>query len=214
MVAEDLSGMKFGRLTVIQKGECYICKNGIKRTRWLCRCECGNTVNVLAYNLKSGNSKSCGCLNDESRISRSTKHGMRHTRLYSIWTNIKSRCYLESSQNYERYGGRGISMCDEWRNSFESFMEWSVNNGYDESLAGRGECTIDRIDVNKNYSPDNCRWVDATTQANNRRNTIFVTAFGSTKSLAEWSRVTGIKYHTLFARIYKLGWSPEAALSK
>lgn len=203
--------MRFGRLTVVEKAESHISKSGLKKGQWICKCDCGNTVKVITNNLTNGNSKSCGCLNLENIINRNTTHGERHTRLYGVWTNIKSRCYSESNSRYKNYGGRGISMCDEWKSSFENFSKWAYANGYDES-AKFGECTIDRIDVNGNYCPENCRFVNAKSQSNNRTNTYYLTIDGETHSLSEWSDITGIKYHTIFTRINKLHWNPKKAL--
>lgn len=207
--AEDLTGMVFGRLTVISTGEDFVTNKGIHRMQWKCRCQCGNIVNVLPYNLKRGNTKSCGCLNSETRIKNSTTHGDRHTRLYRIWCGIKIRCYDSNNQDYIKYGARGITMCDEWRESYISFKVWAEAHGYSNDVA---DISIDRINVNGNYEPSNCRWANAKCQANNRRNTIRITAHGENHTLSEWADITGEKYHTLFARIYKLGWSPERAI--
>ena len=134
------------------------------------------------------------------------RHGDRHTRLYSIWTNMKTRCCNESATDYDKYGGRGIGICDEWINDYLAFKNWALSNGYDETLS------IDRIDVNGPYSPQNCRWANAKTQANNRTNTIFVTAHNQTHSLSEWSSLSGVRYHTLYARLFKLHMSPQEAI--
>lgn len=210
-MAKNLVGMKFGRLTVISRAENHVTPSGGTKAQWNCECECGNHVIVTTCNLTTGNSKSCGCYGDEIRKTSSITHNQRHSRLYGVWSNIKDRCYNESSGCYKNYGGRGICMCDEWKDSFESFSLWAYGNGYDPS-ADRFKCTIDRIDVNGMYCPDNCRWVDQKTQSNNRRNTFYITTNEETHTLSEWSDITGIKYHTLFARINKLGWEPEAAL--
>ena len=203
--------MRFGRLIVVEKAEAHVSKSGLKKGQWICKCDCGNIIKVITNNLTSGNSKSCGCLNLENVISRNTTHGERYSRLYKVWENIKSRCYLKSNSRYKNYGGRGISVCDEWKNSFEKFSEWAYANGYDGS-AEFGECTIDRIDVDGNYCPENCRFVNIKSQANNRTNTYYITIDGETHSLSEWSDITGIKYHTIFARINKLNWEPKKAL--
>lgn len=179
---------------------------------WNCICDCGNTTTVMASNLLRGNSRSCGCKNREELIALSTTHNQRHTRLYGVWTNIKSRCYNANSTSYSKYGARGISMCDDWKDSFEKFSEWAYANGYDDSAA-RGECTIDRIDVNGDYCPENCHFVNAQSQANNRRNTLSLTVHGETHTLAEWAEIRNIDYHTLYARIIKLNWTPERALN-
>lgn len=209
---ENLIGRTFGRLTVLCRAEDYVYPNGRHRTRWHCECACGNTVDVEASNLKRGNSKSCGCYDLELKHNR-IKHGGRHERLYGVWTNIKNRCNNVASEDYQDYGGRGIKICDEWNDSYETFRSWAIKSGYNDEAA-KSECTIDRIDVNGNYEPDNCRWVNAKKQANNRRNTLTYTAFGETHSLSEWSDITGVKYHTLFARVNRLGWPLEKALKQ
>lgn len=133
------------------------------------------------------------------------KDGRKNTRLYSIYNNMKTRCYNAKSQFYHRYGGRGITMCEEWRNDFQVFYNWAMSNGYSDEL------TIDRIDNNGNYEPDNCRWVDNRTQAVNKRTNHLVTIEGVTKSLKEWSEIFCINYQTVQDRL-KRGWSEEKAL--
>ena len=151
--------MKFGRWIVQDEHE----RRG-KNTYWLCTCECGTTRFVKSGDLKNGTSKSCGCI----AVDKHFVHGGWHSRLYNVWNNMKKRCYNENDISYRYYGKRGIAVCPEWRNSFESFREWAIANGYDET-AVRGECTIDRIDVNGNYEPSNCRWVDMKVQSKNKR---------------------------------------------
>lgn len=206
---ENLAGNKYGRLTVIEQTDDYVYPNGKRRAQWLCMCECGNIIKVEQSNLKRGNSNSCGCYNDELRILRSTTHGDRRTRLYGIWTNIKSRCYNPNSTSYSNYGARGILMCDEWKDSYYNFKSWANESGYIDS----NDVTIERVDVNGGYSPENCIWASPKEQANNRRNTVFFTHNNETHSLSEWADITGIKYHTLFARIYKLNWDFEKAIN-
>ncbi len=205
----DLTGSRFGKLTVMRQAEDYVYENGKRRTQWECRCDCGNTVFVEQSNLKRGNSSSCGCLCRELNIRRSTKHGDKHTRLYRIWCGIKCRCQNENSTSYENYGARGITMCKEWQDSYTHFKEWALNNGYTET---NHLLSIDRLDVNGDYTPENCKWSNPKEQANNRRNTAFITFNNESHSLSEWSDIVGIKYHTLFARIYKLGWDLGDAL--
>lgn len=163
----DLTGQKFGRLTAL-----YTVPNNSYRARWHCVCECGNTKDVLQQNLCNGHVRSCGCLHAERNVEKINaynsyinreSHNETKTKLYHIWVGIKSRCFGETSTSYHEYGERGISVCDEWRNSFLTFKEWAISHGYSEELS------IDRIDVNGNYSPDNCRWVSASVQAFNKR---------------------------------------------
>ena len=152
----NLTGMRFGKLTVLHK-----VKNHGRRTAWLCACDCGNTAEVTTESLRRGNTRSCGCLHGET-------HGCSDDRLYSVWRTMKARCENPNNGKYPDYGGRGIKVCDEWHESFSAFREWALENGYDYD-AERGACTIDRIDVDSNYEPSNCRWADAKTQANNQR---------------------------------------------
>lgn len=133
-------------------------------------------------------------------------HGGTGTRLYRIWQNMKARCYGKYSREYDNYGGRGITVCDEWRNSYEKFKEWALNNGYEENL------TLDRIDVNGNYEPSNCQWITNKEQQNNRRDNVYYEFGGETKSLSQWSEELGICYKTLQKRIRK--WGVEKAFTE
>lgn len=153
----DISGQKYERLTVIER-------HGVKdgHAAWLCKCDCGKTTVVNGRNLRSGRTTSCGCFHNEQLIERSLTHGKTHSRLYSIWHNMLNRCYYERTKCFEYYGGRGITVCDEWKNSFEAFHDWSIENGYSDEL------TIDRIDVDGNYEPSNCRWITMKEQCKNR----------------------------------------------
>ena len=135
------------------------------------------------------------------------KHGMAESRLYRIWLGMRTRCYNPKQCHYEDYGGRGIAVCDEWKNDSKSFIDWALANGYTDSL------TLDRIDVNGNYCPENCRWITMKEQHNNRRDTITVTYNGRTQTLSQWAEETGIYYHKLLMR-YKRGWEAERLLTK
>lgn len=165
----DLVGQKFGRLIVIERAdETTRCGHA----KWLCQCECGKTFVAASNNLRFGNTTSCGCLQSEiaSEIGKAnTKHGQSRTRLYKVWCGMIGRCYDPGKAYYKYYGGRGITVCAEWRKDFEAFSDWAMKNGYDPT-AGRGECTIDRINTDGNYCPDNCRWVTMREQNTNRRN--------------------------------------------
>lgn len=211
MPTNDLTGMKFGRLTVISRAKDIISESGYKTAMWNCVCDCGNTKVVRGKCLTGGVTKSCGCYAKEAVSARKTKHGDAGTRLYAIWDSMRQRCYNNNNHAYHNYGGRGISVCDEW-DDYQAFKDWALKSGYDIN-ACRGACTIDRVDVNRNYSPDNCRWVDMRAQSNNRRKTIFINCFGESHSLKDWASITGIKYETLWAR-YNRGKSPEEILSK
>ena len=158
----DLTGKRFGRLTVVRR----ISPVGSK-VRWLCRCDCGTMKDVIAYELTSGKTRSCGCLQAESRHLRKVPNG-KGTRLYNVWKSMKGRCYTPSCSSYKYYGARGIKVCDEWKDDYQAFYEWAMTSGYDPD-APQGKCTIDRINVDGDYEPSNCRWVDATTQNANRR---------------------------------------------
>ena len=140
------------------------------------------------------------------------KHGMRHTPLYHVWRSMKSRCYNAHDQRFHVYGARGVAVCDEWRNDFKVFYDWAMSSGYNPA-AKRGECTIDRIDVNGNYEPSNCRWCDSKTQANNKTNNRLVCLYGETMTMAEFCRKHDLNYK-LFAKYIKAGMETGDAVKK
>ena len=205
----DLTGKRFGRLTVIHRAE------SIKgQTIWHCRCDCGNEKDVHAANLIKGSTKSCGCWHDKYSGENSKTHGMSKTRLYRVYRMMIARCYCENTEKYPNYGGRGIEVCKEWRNDFINFYNWAIANGYDEN-AKFSECTLDRIDVNGNYEPSNCRWVTNKEQGNNRRNNHYVEINGETKTIREWCE-SGI-YEASEATVHKRirnGWSDREAITQ
>ena len=162
----EMIGREFGLLTVIAEAE----RNSWGQRTWICKCKCGNTTApIVSSNLK--HTKSCGCWRAErtKKEKIALSHSKSNTRLYFIWQGIKQRCNRVGHTQYANYGGRGISVCEEWQSDFQTFYNWAMANGYDEN-AEFGKCTLDRIDVNGNYEPSNCRWVDMKTQQNNRRN--------------------------------------------
>lgn len=202
MRLDDLTGKRFGRLTVVSRAE-----NGKgSRARWLCRCDCGNERVVYGYSLKSGNTRSCGCLRAETSKDKATTHGMSKTSLFHVWWAMMERCTNKNSKSYKNYGGRGISVCDEWLDS-TTFFNWALSSGYEEGL------TIERIDVNDGYKPSNCKWVTKKEQARNKTNSFIVEIDGESKCLAEWCEIYEINYFTVHQRIAKLGWSPIKALT-
>lgn len=197
---QDLTGMRFGRLIVI----CQDHVDAYRKIYWKCQCDCGNIAIVRGNALKSGNTQSCGCLKHEIR---NVKHGMTNSRLYNIWSKIKSRCYVKTDPAYRRYGFRGISMCEDWKDNFIAFFEWAIYNGYSDELS------IDRIDVNGNYEPSNCRWSTPKEQSNNRRSNIPITINGITLNLQEWCNKLNINRNTVNTRVRICGWSYETALT-
>ena len=198
-------GTRFGKLVVI--GDAPPMKNTVDgkelHSASFVRCDCGNECVVLNYRLRKGTTMSCGCYGKTHMV----KHGGTRSRLYNIWYNMRRRCSYEKAGGYERYGGRGISVCREWQTDFASFRAWAIEHGYTDKLS------IDRINPSGNYEPSNCRWVPISEQSANRAYCHRITAFGKTKTLPEWEKETGIKYSTIRARIFDLGWTPEKALS-
>lgn len=205
----DLVGQRFGRLVV---EEYAFTKNN--RAYWKCKCDCGNYTEVPTYSLKYGNTTSCGCYRlervveakaDSHKYSGSYTSGHR-PRLYWTWLNMIRRCEDPKAPDYYRYGALGISVCEEWHN-LPTFLEWASSHGWEEGL------TIDRIDNNGNYCPENCRWVDISIQSNNKRTNVFLEFNGKKQTIANWARELGISPHLIYSRI-KAGWTVEDALTK
>lgn len=200
----NLEGNRYGRLVAKE-----FIGNKKHNSLWLCKCDCGNERVVYYSNLIRGNTKSCGCIfNEKYEI-----HGMKNTKLYRVWANIKARCYYEKCIDYKDYGARGIAMCDKWKNSFIAFHNWAYANGYDEN-APKWQCTIERTDVNGNYEPSNCSWVTIKEQANNKTNNVYITYKGETKTLAIWAEELDLPYKTLYSRLKYRKWSVEDAFEK
>lgn len=201
----DLRGKQFHRLTVLHRAS----QNYKTAAVWVCRCTCGSIVEVVGLALRSGNTKSCGCLRNEKTrqraVCRNTTHGLSHLPEHEVWEVMKARCSNPSHKSYPDYGGRGITVCPEWAASFESFYNHVGPRPSDNH-------SIDRVDNNKGYEPGNVRWATAKQQGRNKRTNHHLTLNGETKTLAEWSEITGIKKNSLSARS-RYGWSDERILT-
>ena len=200
---KDLTGTRFGNLTVIGRAEDYVYKSGRREVMWRCKCDCGNEVVVHKGGMHKGGTVSCGC----AKRSRLTKHGLSESRLDRIFRGMKQRCYDKHAANYAAYGGRGVRICNEWLEDKQAFFDWAIHNGYDDSLS------IDRVDVNGDYTPANCKWATNKEQSNNRRDNIRISYDGLTLSVAEWAAKTNIPYSTIYSRL-RSGWSIEDALRR
>jgi hypothetical protein len=198
LTRSNLTGQRFNRLVVI--GPTGKKKDG--NYTWLCKCDCGEEVEVKGSLLTTGGTQSCGCLNWDNR----NKHGMTNTPLHHVWNSAKRRCEKENNHAYKNYGARGIYMCEEWRENFLAFYEWARANGYKEGLS------LDRIDNDGPYSPENCRWVTAREQNRNSRNTRHLTLNGETKCITEWAEKYNMKASALVKRLARM--SLEEALNK
>lgn len=197
-------GKRFGKLTVISKSE-ERAKNGT--IKYICQCDCGNTSIIRGDHLRSGETLSCGCLIKKYGITKYTKEGQStiNQRLYSIYDKMKQRCYNKNNNAFKYYGSRGIKIYQPWLDDFMIFYNWAVNNGYSDNL------TIDRIDVNGNYEPNNCRWVTYEEQNNNTRRNVHITYNGKTQSVSQWSRDLNIPINRIYYRYHK-GWSDKECL--
>ena len=203
---QNLIGKRFGELTVIEFS--HIGYNHV--SYWLCQCDCGFQTVTTTSKLKSGHTKTCGHANITNIKRKPGYYPARdNPRLYIVWRGMKDRCNNPKHSSYSVYGGKGVSICDEWK-VFGNFCEWALANGYDEN-APTGECTIDRIDVNRNYEPSNCRWVNKKVQANNKSNNRLATIEGKTDTITNWARTLGLKQGTVAMRLMR-GDTPERAL--
>lgn len=190
----DLTGKKIGR---------WLVKEYVGKEKWLCICECGNQKVVKGRNLRSGESKSCGCLHREIVGKSSIRHGMYGTRIYKTWQNMKSRCYNPNVPKFKNHGGKGITVCSEWL-TFKNFYKWSMENGYSEKL------TIDRIDNAKGYYPSNCKWSTYKEQNNNTEQNHIIVFKGVSKTIAQWAEELKMNYKVLSSRINR-NWDIEKA---
>lgn len=175
----DLTHQKFGDWEVVEY---------IKGKGWVCKCVCGNTGIVKGAVLRNGNSKSCGC--------KKVKHGMNNTKIHRLWSHMKERCYYEKHKSFDHYGGRGVKVCEEWLDSAK-FIKWAIDNGYKDGL------TLDRIDVNGDYEPSNCRFITNKEQQRNKRNNVFAEILGITKTVSEWAEISNLDRHTILYRLNK-----------
>jgi len=197
---EDLTGKVFKRWTVLK----FAGKNKHNADVWECKCKCGTVKNVVGYSLRNGDSRSCGCykLDNPGHFI----HGGRRERLYIIWKTMRRRCNAKTSAKYSNYGGRGFAIIDEWSN-YSVFRDWALLNGYGDNL------TIERIDVNGNYSPENCKWITKSDQSKNKTNTIMFEINGVIKPFFEWCEIYGVPYQRAHLR-FRRGQFPFGPLKR
>lgn len=196
-VSIDLTGQRFERLIVLKK---LGTKNN--NIQWLCQCDCGKQKEIAGTHLRSGMTRSCGCLLSETSAMKTRTHGKTGTKVYTAWKNMRRRCLSQSGKDWKDYGGRGIQICERW-NSFENF--------YADMGDPTDGTSLDRIDFDGNYEPSNCRWATLVTQARNKRSNLLITYKGDTKALRDWSNQLGIHYGTLVTRMTSRKWSVEKA---
>jgi hypothetical protein len=199
--AENLTGHRFHRLTVLG----FAGRDKWRVGKWWCECECGNITKLAASDLRSEHSQSCGCLQRELLADKQRTHGRSQDSVYSIWCGMIVRCYSPNYIDFAHYGGRGITVCDRWRNSFVAFLE-------DMHERPSPKHSVERQDTNGNYEPDNCIWATSKEQNNNKRNNRLITLHGVTRTVTQWAEELGCSSKTLFARIY-LGWDDKAVLT-
>ena len=210
-VVADIACQKFNRLTAIEP----VGRDKWNSVLWRCKCDCGNETITTVAHLRSGHTKSCGCLMRETSAINmhniTFKTGCSLERLYAVWSEMLLRCNNPANKAYKHYGGRGIKVCKEWQD-YLVFKEWAYSHGYNEN-AKRHECTIDRIDVNGNYCPENCRWATNAEQSVNKQDTVYVELNGERMALSQAAEKLRMNYGTLNSRINKLHWPVEKALS-
>lgn len=198
-----MKGTKFGRLTVRE----LIVDGDANHRKYLCDCDCGGTKITSEDNLKRGHCKSCGCLYKGHGGSKKKNIYLgSDSKLYNTWASMKDRCSNHKSNNYKNYGMRGIKVCDEWKNDYSTFKQWALENGYDEK--GGKNCSIERIDVNGNYCPENCKWATAKEQMNNTRRNTVIEYNGKQMTLAQWADYLGMNYSSFMSR-WSRGWTME-----
>lgn len=202
---KNLTNQKFGRLTVV---EITNERTSGRHVVWKCICDCGNECYVNAASLTSGKTKSCGCLAKESRGTSRITHHKSNEKIYRVWQSMKDRCNRKKNKNYPHYGGRGLKVFSEWEDDFQTFYDWALANGYKEGSQ------IDRVDVNGNYEPSNCRWVNVKMQQNNKRNNHLITYRGITHTITEWEDLLGFKRGVISSRINRYKWDVERALTE
>ena len=204
-------GQKFGELVIIKlhHKKQYIDKKGVIRNReyYLCQCDCGNIKVIEKSQLTTGHTKSCGCLQKKITSKKHKTHGLSKNKIYFIWCSMKDRCYRQNSNDYLNYGGRGITICDEWKNDFKTFYQWAINNGYKEGL------TIERINVNDNYKPSNCTWIENALQSKNKTNSHYLTYNDKTQIIEDWAKEMKLNNGATISGRLKRGWSIEEALT-
>lgn len=190
----DLTNCRFGKLVVLRRADDKIDRTGRKREMYECLCDCGNTKIVAKDQLVRTDAKrtiSCGCAKGVDSI------GLYYTKIHGVWNSMIQRCYNPNVKTYDRYGGRGICVCDEWRYSFKAFYEWAMSSGYDEKAG----MTLDRINNDLGYSPNNCRWATKAEQANNRSSNKMISFNGETHNISEWATILNVNYKTLHNRL-------------
>jgi hypothetical protein len=202
--AKDMTGQRFGLVIVLGP-----IRNNKGKLRWLCLCDCGTINSSTGASLRQGLTKSCGCLHGIELGNRRRTHGKTGTPLYAVWKSMNHRCYLPSDTNYQKYGQRGIAVCDEWRESFQAFYDHvSVLDHF-----GEDGYSLDRIDNEMSYQPGNVRWATRHEQSVNKRSTHLITREGKTLALKEWCQLLDTNYNVVYQRIFKLKWPIERALT-